>query len=89
MDRPYIQTISVDRILHRTFPEDTPNDQLVWHRDRADRWITIVESNGWQLQLENELPIILEAGTIHYIQKDRFHRVIKGNGPLKVSIKEK
>jgi len=89
MIKPYKEIISIENILHRTFPADTPSEQLVWHRDQSDRWVTIVESEGWQLQIDNELPIILEENKTYYIEKGRFHRVIKGNGLLKVSIKEK
>jgi hypothetical protein len=88
MQRPYSQTVSVDSIMHRTFPADTPTAQLVWHRDKNDRLVTVVESDGWQLQIDNELPVLLEVGSTYYIKKDCFHRVIKGNGPLRVSIKE-
>ena len=88
MQRPYSQTVCVDEILHRTFPADTPADQLVWHRDKNDRLVTVVESDGWQLQIDNKLPVLLEEGSTYYIKKDCFHRVIKGHGSLRVSIKE-
>jgi hypothetical protein len=39
------------------------------------------------IQLDNELPILLEKGKEIFIPKGLYHRVIKGNGDLKVSIK--
>ena len=46
--------------------------------------IKVVESTGWKLQMDNELPVLLEEGTIYNIPAYEFHRVIKGTGTLKV-----
>jgi len=61
---------------------------LVWHRDKYYREITILEGNDWQLQLDNELPVTLEKGKIYQIPAMEFHRVIKGEGDLKIKIWE-
>jgi len=70
----------------RVFSEQTNPDEFKWHRDREDRLITIIEGNGWGIQIDNELPKQLEVGKQYIIPEGIYHRVIKGNGNLKVSI---
>lgn len=70
----------------RIFSEQTKSEELKWHRDREDRLITIIEGNGWGIQIDNELPKQLEIGKQYIIPEGVYHRVIKGNGKLKVSI---
>jgi hypothetical protein len=70
----------------RVFSEQTNPDEFKWHRDREDRLITIIEGNGWGIQIDNELPKQLEVGKQYIIPEGVYHRVIKGNGNLKVSI---
>ena len=70
----------------RVFSEQTNSDEFKWHRDREDRLITIIEGNGWGIQIDNELPKQLEVGKQYIIPEGVYHRVIKGNGNLKVSI---
>ena len=36
----------------REFKHDTDSEELIWHQDREDRKITIVEANGWLLQFD-------------------------------------
>lgn len=85
---PFRQTASEDGTLLREFSQDVDTSELVWHRDRHDRLVTVVESAGWKLQMDGRLPEVLEAGTSYYIPKETYHRVIKGRGRLVVEIKE-
>jgi len=52
--------------------------------DREDRTIEVIENVNWQVQLDNNLPQLLKE-TI-FIPKETYHRVIKGEGNLKVRI---
>ena len=70
----------------RTFDPNVDEHELLWHRDREDRVVTIIESNGWKFQKDNQLPIILNEGDKIFIPKDTFHRVIKGNGEFKIKV---
>lgn len=72
----------------RTFYSSVAHHELVWHRDKYDREITILEGENWQLQLDNELPVTLERGKLYKIPKMKYHRVIKGSGHLKIKIWE-
>jgi len=68
----------------RTFSEDTNESELVWHRDKEDRVVKAEGNTNWMIQLDNKLPKPLTETT--YIPKEMYHRVIKGDGELKVRI---
>ena len=70
----------------RTFSESTNSDEFKWHRDRESRLVTVLEGQGWGIQFDNELPQDLVKGQEIVIPEGVYHRVIKGNGNLKVSI---
>jgi len=72
----------------RTFNPDVEDDELKWHQDLKDRKVTILESNGWSFQMENELPNKLENAKQIFIPKFAWHRVLKGSGKLVVEIEE-
>jgi hypothetical protein len=52
--------------------------------DREDRIVEIIGETDWQLQMDNELPKTM-SGKL-FIPKEVWHRIIKGNGDLKVRI---
>jgi uncharacterized membrane protein YheB (UPF0754 family) len=70
----------------RVFSENTESDELKWHRDREDRLVTVLEGQGWEIQMDNELPKSLTKGQKYIIPEGVYHRIIKGQGNLKVSI---
>jgi hypothetical protein len=70
----------------RTFDSNIDEFELKWHRDREDREVTIIESNGWKYQEDNKLPVNLKEGDVIFIPKETYHRVIKGNGDLKIKV---
>lgn len=86
-DFPFKQEI-VGETKIRTFNDNVDDEELKWHRDRKDRIVEILKNNNWSLQMDNELPIKLIVGETYFIPEGVYHRVIKGNGDLVVSIKE-
>jgi len=86
---PYEDVILEDGAIIRTFAEGLNEEELVWHRDRNNREIAVLSGNGWQLQMDNKLPEELKSGRLYYINKEEYHRLIKGNGTLKLKIWEK
>ena len=72
----------------RFFSVETDDEELVWHRDKKDRHITIIEGQAWQLQYNGSLPILLEEGKTYFIKAELFHRLIKGATNLEIEIKE-
>jgi hypothetical protein len=82
---PYDETISEGKSL-RVFTESVDDGELKWHRDRESRMVEVIESDNWKFQLDNELPTTLIVGEKYLIPEGVYHRIIKGNGDLKVSI---
>lgn len=82
---PYTESIS-NKSRIRVFLESVNDDELKWHVDQEDRIVKILESNNWFLQMDNQLPKELISGQTYEIPKETYHRVIKGNGNLKVEI---
>ena len=72
----------------RTFPADVDEMDLIWHADKENRIITVLEGNGWKFQFDEELPIKMRKGKSISILKGRLHRVIKGNGILKINLQK-
>ena len=70
----------------RTFSADVDEMDLIWHADKENRIITVLEGNGWKFQFDEELPIEMEDGINITIPKGVIHRVIKGKGPLKIKV---
>lgn len=86
MDFPFEEKRIKGQVFLREFKRDTNPDDLIWHLDREDRKIFILESNGWKIQMDNELPKELVRGKTYFIPKMTYHRVIKGNGDLKLRL---
>ena len=72
----------------RTFPADVDEMDLIWHADKENRIITVLEGNGWKFQFDEELPIEMTEGLSISILKGRLHRIIKGKGPLKINLQK-
>ena len=58
---------------------------LMWHRDEFTRIVETVEPTDWQIQLEDQLPQVLDKIEI---PSGVWHRLIKGSGDLVIKIKE-
>jgi quercetin dioxygenase-like cupin family protein len=82
--RPYQDDDSV-----RTFDSSVNSSELVWHRDREDRIVTVLEGNGWSFQYDDSLPFELKQGDQFFIEKMTYHRLIKGSTNLKVLIEKR
>lgn len=67
----------------RLFGPDVDPHDLVWHRDREDRRLTVVGDTDWLVQLEDELPRAVHGA---FIGAGVWHRLIKGTGLLRLLI---
>jgi hypothetical protein len=83
---PYTDTQKDNQVI-REFNNPDPSE-LIWHRDKENRVVTILEGEKWMLQFDDELPFILEKNKLYYIPKMTYHRIIKGDGNLKIKIQE-
>jgi quercetin dioxygenase-like cupin family protein len=86
--RPYQEVINKDNSRLREFKIDVDDDELKWHKDANNRYVTILEGEGWQFQRDNELPFTLKKGDTIFIAKETYHRVLKGSSNLLINIKE-
>ncbi len=73
----------------REFEEDVNDSELIWHRDKSDREVTVLSGYNWKLQMDDELPEELKHGRVYHINKMVYHRLIKGSGKLLLKIREK
>ena len=88
MDFPFIEEQIDDYNFIRTFPKDVDEMDLIWHADKENRIITVLEGNGWKFQFDEELPIEMTDGLSISIFEGRIHRIIKGEGPLKIKLQK-
>ena len=86
MDFPFEEEQINENTFIRTFSADVDEMELIWHEDRENRVIKVLEGNGWKFQFDEELPIEMKNGIDITIPKGVIHRVIKGNGPLKIKV---
>lgn len=83
---PY-KEIKKNNILIREFTTND-SDEFIWHADKQDRIVKIIEGNNWKFQFNNKLPIELKQDDVIFIKKHKLHRIIEGNGVLKIKIME-
>ena len=88
MDFPFEEEQINENTFIRTFPADVDEMELIWHEDRENRVIKVLEGNGWKFQFDEELPIEMTDGLSISIFEGRIHRVIKGEGPLKIKLQK-
>lgn len=84
MRKPYIEQITSESIVIRTFSMNVEESELAWHWDEEDRVVTGLNISDWKFQFDNELPITFDQPI--YIKAGRIHRVIKGTNCLNVKI---
>ena len=84
VSNPYTDIEVTDKYIIREFNENIDPIELMWHRDDEDRTIEILGETNWKLQLDNELPTSLNKPI--FIERHKWHRVIKGDGNLRLKI---
>ena len=82
---PFNEEWVSDKESIRIFKESLFDEELKCHFDDEDRTIESLEETDWRFQFDNQLPIELK-GPIQ-IKRGEYHRLIKGSGDLKISIK--
>jgi hypothetical protein len=85
-DLPFREQKTGDALYERTFSVDVDPMELKWHYDQEDRIVTVLEGADWKIQFDNQLPTEM-SGEV-FIPKGIYHRVIKGSGPLRISVEK-
>ena len=81
---PYTDIETTDTYIIREFNENVDPIEMLWHRDNESRTIEILEDTNWYIQLDDNLPTSLKEHI--FIPKHTYHRLIKGDGTLKLKI---
>ena len=79
---------TVDQFVIREFSEHVTDDELVWHRDKRNRVILPMRCDGWLFQIDNLPPEELIPNVSIFVEREKYHRLIKGRGPLILKILE-
>ena len=74
------------QLFLREFSANVDEMDLIWHTDREDRIVHVLEGNKWKFQFDEQLPFEMLDGIDIIIPKGIIHRIIKGNGPLKIKV---
>jgi len=87
-DKPYVQHKLNNGSIIRTFNKNVLTEELVWHRDRENRIVEVVEGEGWEIQFDDKLPEPLVKGKEYVIPAYTFHRIKRGTSDLTLKITE-
>ena len=79
--KPYKDSYNI-----RVFPKEVNPEELIWHQDKEDRRIEVLEGEGWRIQKDNMLPGMMKQGEIIFIKECEINRVLKGTTDLKIKI---
>ena len=86
MNFPFIEQQVDSQLFIWEFSADVDEMELIWHTDREDRIVSIIEGNNWKFQFDEQLPFEMIKGIDIVIPKGTIHRIIKGDGPLKIKV---
>jgi hypothetical protein len=84
----YTQENISNNKFKRVFSSDVSEKELVWHRDKENRIVEVINDSDWEFQMDNQLPIPLKKGVKLTIPKEVYHRVLKGSTDLEIIIEE-
>ena len=87
--KPYTDTKHNSNSWIREFAPDVDNHELVWHRDKKDRIVKVLDGDGWIFQMDEEVPCEMKRGDILNVPKETYHRLYKsGVNTLRIQITE-
>jgi len=86
--KEYTDKILREGVRLRRFKHENLLEESTWHRDANDRLVEVIQGKGWQIQVDNRVPIIMKEGDVYRIPSGMWHRVIPSKGDLVVLIKE-
>lgn len=89
MSEPYTDCLTIcEDLFYRIFDPKYEDMEYVWHRDERDRMCIVIEGEGWQFQMDDDVPFELHEGDVVSITKMNYHRLIKGKNRLVLKIME-
>jgi len=88
-EKPYIDKLLNETCFLRTFSLAVEDEEFQWHRDKEDRLVEVIAGKGWRFQRDNLLPVVLFPGDKIIIEKNEWHRIIKGSTDLVIKVHKK
>ena len=88
MKFPFKEKQISKQLFLREFSANVDEMDLIWHTDREDRIVHVLEGNKWKFQFDEQLPFEMLDGIDIIIPKGIIHRIIKGKGPLKINLQK-
>jgi hypothetical protein len=86
--KEYNDKILREGVFVRHFNKTAVLSESTWHRDQSTRLVEVLEGVGWQIQVDNHVPIQMKEGDVYRIPAAMWHRIIPGRDNLTVLIKE-
>jgi quercetin dioxygenase-like cupin family protein len=87
--KPYIDRQIDEKSFLRTFSIDCDSSELHWHRDSCSRQVEVISGKDWKFQYDNYLPETIKPGDKIIVEKNEWHRIIKGSTDLIMVVHEK
>jgi len=84
--KPYSETKIDEKTFLREFTVDSDASDFEWHRDTEDREIEVISGVNWKFQYDDCLPVTIKPGYKISVEKNEWHRIIKGDTNLKVVV---
>lgn len=75
-------------IIIRQFSANVPIGDLIWHKDEHNRKVRILSGQGWQFQIDNQLPYDIIEGEVILVPRETYHRLLRGYTDLILEITE-
>ncbi len=63
-------------VYKRLFDKNLSDNELYWHKDKEDREIILLKGEGWYIQKDNSIPMLIEKNKLYFIEKNIWHRLI-------------
>lgn len=83
---PFQEVPLGENVFIRLFVKDLPSDELIWHWDKEDRTIEVLQSGGWSYQERDKKSRKLKNRETFSIHTGVWHRILKGSGDLIIKV---
>ena len=67
---PFTEKQIAENVFLRYFHHNVLSEELIWHQDREDRIVEVIQSDNWYFQKDDQIPFKLEEGMKFSIKKD-------------------
>ena len=85
-DFPFEEKQVGENVFLRCFDHNVIVDELIWHQDREDRIVEVIQSDDWHFQKDDQVPFKLVEGMKFSIKKMEYHRLLRGKNDLIIKV---